>query len=151
MDGKKLDQILHFTLKNEGSNIHPSSIKKELFPDLHEDEIKVMISIIAQYNPKVITTYSGNISQTIMSNGITKPFLDNGGFTKIQIEKAQEQKLIIEKENLEFEKSKLDLELAKKNLKEFPKIKLRANIGLGIAIILAIVQLIQWIIELTSN
>lgn len=55
-----------------------------------------------------------------------------------------------EREHIEFEKSKIDLELAKKMLREYPKTKWFARIGFFIGIVLAIVQLIQWIIKLSS-
>ena len=53
----------------------------------------------------------------------------------------EEQKYFDEKERIEFEKSKIDLELAQKMLKEFPKTKWFARIGLFIAIVLALKEL----------
>jgi len=53
----------------------------------------------------------------------------------------EEHKHIAEKERIEFEKSKIDLELAQKMLKEFPKTKLFARIGLFIAVLLALKEL----------
>lgn len=53
----------------------------------------------------------------------------------------EEHKYIAEKERIEFEKSKIDLELAQKMLKEFPKTKWFARIGLFIAIVLALKEL----------
>ena len=53
----------------------------------------------------------------------------------------EEHKYIAEKERIEFEKSKIDLELAQKMLKEFPKTKQFARIGLFIAIVLALKEL----------
>ena len=53
----------------------------------------------------------------------------------------EEQKYFDEKERIEFEKSKIDLELAQKMLKEFPKTKWFARIGLFIAIVLALKDL----------
>ena len=46
-----------------------------------------------------------------------------------------------EKERIEFEKSKTDLVLAQKMLKEFPKTKLFSRISLFIAIVLALKEL----------
>ncbi|MEH6764379.1 MAG: hypothetical protein V7655_07760 [Aequorivita antarctica] len=96
----------------------------------------------------LVTLLKENLVERI-DNG--KFRLTNNGFSALDygydnwLKKSQEIK------NVSIEKESIELELAKENLKEFPKIKLRANIGLGIAIILAIVQLIQWIIKLTSN
>ncbi|RKS95656.1 hypothetical protein BC952_1353 [Flavobacterium limicola] len=53
----------------------------------------------------------------------------------------EEHKYFAEKERIEFEKSKIDLELAQKMLKEFPKTKQFARIGLFIAIVLALKEL----------
>jgi hypothetical protein len=67
--------------------------------------------------------------------------LKNGGWLK-HIEKQEiKDKFLSEKEQLDFEKTEVDLELAKKVLKEFPKTKWFARIGLLIAIVLALKEL----------
>jgi hypothetical protein len=48
-----------------------------------------------------------------------------------------------EKDRIEFEKSKIDLELAQKMLKEYPCTKWFARIGFAIAIILAALKILQ--------
>lgn len=49
-----------------------------------------------------------------------------------------------EKERIEFEKSKIDLDLAQKMLKEYPYTKWFARISILIALVLAILEVIQW-------
>ena len=56
----------------------------------------------------------------------------------------EEEEYIAEKERIEFEKSKIDLDLARKMLKEYPYTKWFARIGFVIAIILAVLEIIQW-------
>lgn len=56
-----------------------------------------------------------------------------------------EDKYLAEKERIEFEKSKIDLELAQKMLKEYPYTKWFARIGAFIGIVLAVLELLQWI------
>lgn len=56
----------------------------------------------------------------------------------------EEHKYIAEKERIEFEKSKIDLDLAQKMLKEYPLTKWFARIGFIIAIVLAILEILQW-------
>lgn len=56
----------------------------------------------------------------------------------------EEDKYIAEKEKIEFEKSKIDLDLARKMLKEYPYTKWFARIGFVIAIVLAVLEIIQW-------
>ncbi|MGP1994297.1 hypothetical protein D9V96_020620 [Zobellia laminariae] len=59
---------------------------------------------------------------------------ENGGWIKhLESEK--------EKQEFEFEKSRIDFDLAKKTLKEFPKTKWYARIGLIIAVVLALKEL----------
>jgi len=65
------------------------------------------------------------------------------------------EKCKIKSKGLEYldnlEKSNVDFELAKRTLKEFPKTKIRAKVAYIIAIILAILQLVKWIISLVSK
>ena len=56
----------------------------------------------------------------------------------------EEHKHIADKESIEFEKSKIDLELAQKMLKEYPCTKWFARIGFIIAIVLAVLEIIQF-------
>ena len=53
-----------------------------------------------------------------------------------------------EKERIEFEKSKIDLELSKKMLKEYPYTKWLARIGAFMGIGLAVLEVIKWLIKL---
>ena len=144
---EKLDAILEFCVK-DNNLISEKQIRENLFPELNKDEMKVLLRMIDNSGKDVLNINFKAFGVLIESNGLTKGFLDEGGFTTIenseliQLEKQQE------KENLEFEKSKIDFELAKETLKEFPKTKKRAKVAYIIAIILAFVQLIQWIITL---
>lgn len=74
--------------------------------------------------------------------------VNENGFSNYNKNKNIQLKLQKEKDALEFYKSKVDLKLAKETLKEFPKTKKRAKVAYIIAIILAVVQLAQWIITL---
>ncbi|MEL1241924.1 hypothetical protein [Flavobacterium flavipallidum] len=56
----------------------------------------------------------------------------------------EEDKYLAEKERIEFEKSKIDLDLAQKMLKEYPYTKWFARISIFIAVVLAILEIIQW-------
>ncbi|RLD56561.1 MAG: hypothetical protein DRJ01_15080 [Bacteroidetes bacterium] len=78
-----------------------------------------------------------------------------GGWKKyLELKKEADEKLIQgikEKENLELEKTKVDLDLAKKMLKEYPKTKWFARIGFFIAIGLGLLEIIKFLIQLMSN
>lgn len=66
----------------------------------------------------------------------------------ISIQKALYDK---QKEELEFEKTKTDLELAKRMLNEYPKTKWFARIAFIIATLLGLKELWLWIISLSSK
>ena len=70
--------------------------------------------------------------------------LANGGWLKYVENEKSKGDFLAKKEALDFEKSKIDLELAKKVLKEYPYTKWFARIGFAIAIILAVLEIIQW-------
>lgn len=144
---EKLDEILQLCLNNE-YELSERQLRKSLFPELNRDEMLSLLRMIDNSGENVLNINFEANSVLVESNGLTNRFLQQGGFTKIghseiiQLEKQQE------KENLEFEKFKIDFELAKETLEEFPKTKKRAKVAYIIAIILAVVQLIQWTITL---
>lgn len=70
--------------------------------------------------------------------------LTNGGWLKYVENEKSKSDFLTKKEIVDFEKSKVDLELAKKILKEYPYTKWFARIGFAIALILAVLELIQW-------
>jgi hypothetical protein len=70
--------------------------------------------------------------------------ITNGGWLKYIENEKSKSDFLAEKEVVDFEKSKLDLELAKKVLKEYPYTKWFARIGFIIAIVLAVLEIIQW-------
>ena len=92
----------------------------------------------------------------IFSEYIAGEYFDNGfGYVMIKpnsktysfdFEKEYENQLENEKiKSIEFEKSNIDLELAKKMLKEFPKTKWIARVSIVIAGGLALLELIRYI------
>ena len=70
--------------------------------------------------------------------------LANGGWLRYVENEKSKSDFLAKKEALDFEKSKIDLDLAQKMLKEYPYTKWFARIGFAIAIILAVLEIIQW-------
>lgn len=70
--------------------------------------------------------------------------LANGGWLKNVEDEKNKSDFLAQKEIIDFEKSKVDLELAKKVLREYPYTKWFARIGFAIAIILAVLEIIRW-------
>lgn len=73
----------------------------------------------------VAPTYAEPFS-LITANGGIETLLDNGGLTKIAADRETERNKKSDRENLELEKINVDLALAQKTLKEFPRTKFLA-------------------------
>ena len=111
------------------------------------DDFKVskreVINAVDSSEIKGLLEFSGNTHTSAKLTRFGFEIVRNGGWLKhIQNEKSK-FKLIAEKEYVEFEKSKIDLELSKKMLKEFPKTKWIARFGFFIAVVLAILEILQ--------
>ena len=76
---------------------------------------------------------------------------ENGGWKQYLLGKEKAEKKTIKKakkkDNIEFEKTKIDLELSKKMLEEYPYTKWFARIGFVIALGLAILEIVKVIIK----
>jgi hypothetical protein len=70
--------------------------------------------------------------------------LANGGWLRYVENEKSKSDFLAKKEALDFEKSKIDLDLAQKMLKEYPYTKWFARISFFIAVVLAILELIRW-------
>ena len=70
--------------------------------------------------------------------------LANGGWLRYVENEKSKSDFLAKKEALDFEKSKIDLDLAQKMLKEYPYTKWFARISIFIALVLAILELIRW-------
>lgn len=143
MDAHKFDMILKYISDEQNRNIHINGhkLKKDLFPDLHLDQISNLLDEMEYIKPEVFKRFKKGATSPIQANGLTIPFLETGGFTEIKTKISLEKQKAEEKEIIEFEKSKVDLELAKKTLKEFPRTKWFARIGFVIAVVLALKEL----------
>ena len=117
-------------------------INEYLFKNLNIDQVDNIISEIRKEKPELIKDFVPlNRVVGIQGTGMIESFLKTGGFTKIEKELKEFSNLKKEKDVIEFEKSKIDLELAKKMLEEFPKTKWFARIGFIIAIVLMLKEL----------
>jgi hypothetical protein len=119
-----------------------NSLKESLFPELHIDQVKYIVESIKNQKPELleINDYSEE-EKLIQPTGLVYEFLNQGGFTKIEKEKGELLKKQAEKEELEIKKSRVDLELAEKMLKEFPTTKVFSRIGAFIGIVLLLKEL----------
>jgi len=150
-EGKAKDMILEFALKSIGEPIVSNLIQRELFPDSSNEEIDFLFKRIDNSIDKIADIRIRPQGNIIITNKITELFVKNGGYEKLERETKKEKETLIYKESIEFEKAKIDLELAKKMLEEYPKTKWFARIAFVIAITLAAIELYKFVTEIISN
>jgi hypothetical protein len=145
MDAEKYDQILEYISSNEDLKFlcDKRVLQEFVFPDLHQDEIVNLIDEMESIKPEVFKRLSKGMTSPIEANGLTKSFLKKGGFTKIKQDLLDEEQKLKERDDIEFEKTNVDLQLAKETLKEFPRTKWFARVGFIIAVVLAIKEILM--------
>lgn len=139
-EGQAKDMILKYCVDN-GSLISSEELKRNLFPEFDIDIINLLIDKIDQSYDNVAETRSNKRTSYIRATGITSAFLKQGGYAQSELNNEIELQKNLERENLELEKTKVDLKLAKETLKEFPRTKWFARIGFIIGIILLLKEL----------
>ncbi|AUC20626.1 hypothetical protein BTO15_00180 [Polaribacter sejongensis] len=145
----KKDLILKAMISEK--TVNPSfsyaSLRDSLFSELNIDQVKFLIESIDKEKPEllIIMPYSEK-SPLIQPTGLVNEFLNQGGFTKIEKDKELLLNKQNEREEREIRKSKVDLELAEKMLKEFPTTKVFSRIGafIGIALLLKELYILIW-------
>lgn len=145
------DRILEKCIEKNDKPLHVVEIKNDIFPTLTEDEIILLLKRISNSSDPVANVVISDYTESVEKNGITEKFLKQGGFTQIENLEIDKQKKQLYKENLELEKTEVDLDLAKKMLKEYPKTKWFARFGFFLALGLAVFELIKFIIELRTK
>lgn len=159
-DIDKLDLLLELISKNDffGLNwkhieekeidffneVNPENLIEATYSDHKAREYERLASFFIKYNcgnVKKATPFTGG-ELTISKNKNSCQFKKQGGFKNLYTDLKEEKK----RENIEFKKSKVDLKLANKMLREFPKTKLLSRIAAFIGISLAILELIKWLI-----
>ena len=121
--------------KNEKVDLRNEAINEKI--DFYFERTSFLNDIeILENNSLIIETEHGNCTYLITEKG--EKYLK-----QITIKLDYET----EKERIEFEKSKTDLVLAQKMLKEFPKTKWIARISIVIALGLGILEIIRYIKE----
>ena len=121
--------------KNEKVDLRNEEIIKKI--DFYFERTSFLNDIeILENNSLIIETEHGNCTYLITEKGekYLKQITENLDYEA-------------EKERIEFEKSKTDLVLAQKMLKEFPKTKWIARISIVIALGLGILEIIRYIKE----
>lgn len=106
------DLILRTCLNNLKDFLSPNRLTSILAEEsnLKSDEYEFLIKEIFKFEIKVADIRITDKKCLICSNSFTEKFLDEGGFTKIQIENDLQYAKILDKENLELDNLKLQKE-----------------------------------------
>lgn len=135
MDAEKFDEILLLVLEKFKEN-KPLSVldaKRSLSTELHRDKVRYMMEQMAELKSEVFIVQRHNgIIRGLRANGLTKDFLDSGGFIKLEEknnEKEEEQTIRQQKQD-----ESLDLELVLKRFNiEASEYEKRVTRKIGVA------------------
>jgi hypothetical protein len=126
-ESKKNEIFLQKFLDNKGKEYHFTSDGKKFALEMEQRKLIRIDNELC-----IITEFGFNV------------FTKGGWLKHLELEKIQIE-LQEAKSRHEFEKSKIDLELAKNMLDEYPYTKWCARIGLAIALCLGILEFIKYI------
>lgn len=128
MEKKSIQDHLVF-FKNNIVDLNNQNINVEIEKYFDRNEFINNIDFLER-NTLIIENEGRNLKYSITKKG-----------EKVLIDITKELELESEKDRIEFEKSKIDLVLAKKMLKEYPYTKWLARIGAFIGILLGLKEL----------
>lgn len=128
-EGEAKDMILKYALENKDRAISSSEIKKIVLKNLEIDDINYLLRKIYNIDDQVADVHISDINCSIIATGITKKFLEQGGFT--QYEKNKQLQILKENERqrIEQEKASIELRLKKWQIKTFWWVFVFAVIG----------------------
>ncbi|TXK76588.1 hypothetical protein FT986_06210 [Mesonia sp. K4-1] len=133
-EGVAKDIILEYAVEHFGEPITVHKIHKELFKHNSLEEIKFLFEKMSNKVDKVAEIEISEYNSVITANEITKKFLEQGGFTETEKKAIELKKRELHKDEVEFEKSIIDLRLKKWQVKTFWPIFIFAIIGSGFGV-----------------
>lgn len=103
MRGENLDLILKYCLRQDTDRITAHNIQEDLFRNFNIDEIRLLLITISNKNSKIAKVTTLSESAIIEVNGLTKSFLEKGGFKKQDDTENKEAQIKKEREQAEYE------------------------------------------------
>jgi hypothetical protein len=132
-----IDELFRFSIKHGFRE--PFGIgyyQRTARPDVELQYIYYLAGLVKHSMEKYKRNWISVDGNTITCNNNTVAFQETGGFKRLyEDEKRQEMK------------DKLDLELASKTLRDYKSTRRMARIGFGIALALAVFELVKFFIE----
>tara|TARA_R110000868_G_scaffold224080_2_gene475971 strand:+ start:617 stop:1078 length:462 start_codon:yes stop_codon:yes gene_type:complete len=143
--GEAQDLILEYCIKNKPEMVSASQLHEELLSETPTGIINHLLEKISLASDEIAIVKFGESNNFIAATDLTEVFINQGGFTKQEKDEAEQKRIQNERDNIAFEKSKIDLDLAKKMLKEYPKTKWMSRLGFFIGTVLAILKLVEYL------
>ena len=88
-EGQAKDLILEYALKNGEKTISAHEMQKEVLPELSEDEVEFLFEKIQNSSDNVADIAISEYACLITATGITKRFIEQGGYTKSEKETSE--------------------------------------------------------------
>ncbi|PHS63376.1 MAG: hypothetical protein COB12_09510 [Flavobacterium sp.] len=108
--GEQKDLVLNLCLKYSKKEADINDIKRILFPKDTKDDIKHLLNLISEYEPKIVNVRRSRYDLKIESNERTKSFMENDGFTKLESDLKNSDLKESNKSDLEVKNLKLENE-----------------------------------------
>lgn len=142
--GEQKDLALNLCLKHPKQEAGINDFKRILFPFDTRDDIKHLLFLISEYNVEVVKIRKSRYDLHLKSNERTKSFLNNGGFTKLENDKKQNEKKKLSREIKQDKILDLDLKLKRFESKIGKKIIIAGFIIMLLSFLITVLTLGFW-------
>jgi hypothetical protein len=119
--GKKKDMVLEYLLENPKVNVRSETIVRYIFPEINKDQALLLIRSLINTEENIVKGYDiDSTYPSIRCNGLTKPFLKQGGFSKIENDEINNSQNLYDsklKDEIIKDLTIKNLELSNKQLK----------------------------------
>lgn len=109
--GQQKDLVLNLCLKYPKQEAGINDFKRILFPNDTKDDIKHLLNLITEHNIEVIKIRTSRYDLHLKTNERTKSFISDGGFSKLESTKKQNEKKELNREIKQDKILDLDIKL----------------------------------------
>lgn len=109
--GQQKDLVLKLCLKYPKQEAGINDFKRILFPNDTKDDIKNLLILISEHNIEIVKIRTLRYDLHLKTNERTKSFINDGGFSKLESDKQQNEKKELSREIKQDKILDLDLKL----------------------------------------
>ncbi len=149
-DAELKDKILEYLITQSTSQDF-SQVKQNVLPELEVYQIEDLFVKILSCENAGVTKIGENEYTRLKATGSTKVFLKDGGFTKMNKKTIKQIEYEIRMDNLKLQNLEAELKIANQKIKDLPRTKKLANISIAIALGLAVLEVVQFLMQYLSQ